>query len=179
MLTQLITEMKTGNRANLVNDAYYANDEVTNHNDNYLQTTMSHNESGSGWMEVEDDMLSTPARLVKESRRLNLEEARRAALSNLDQVILSETSNLMITEIPRSRVRYRANRKVQRAAAQTWLQVEDNLAFQQVEWLINPSNLTQPCKLIKLINSTDKIRLKPRIKHTEMLMLRSNHARSS
>ena len=109
---------------------------------------MSHNDSGSGWMEVEDDMLSTPARLAKESRRLNLEEARRAALSNLDQVILSETSNLMITEIPRSRVRYRANRKVQRAAAQTWLQVEDNLAFQQVEWLINPSNLTQPCKLI-------------------------------
>ena len=36
-------------------------------------------------MEVKDDELSTTARLAKESRRLNLEEARRAALANLDQ----------------------------------------------------------------------------------------------
>ena len=81
--------MKTESSATLVNDNHDTA-EVINHSENSLQTKMSHNnDSGSGWMEVEDDMLSTPARLAKESRRQELEEARRAALSNLDPVNLS------------------------------------------------------------------------------------------
>ena len=81
--------MKTESSATLVNDNHDTA-EVINNSENSLQTKMSHdNDSGSGWMEVEDDMLSTPARLAKESRRHDLEEARRAALSNLDPANLA------------------------------------------------------------------------------------------
>ena len=87
--TIISQEMKTESSDTLVNDNHDTA-KVINHSAISLQTKMSHNnDSGSGWMEVEDDMLSTPARLAKESRRQELEEARRAALSNLDPANLS------------------------------------------------------------------------------------------
>ena len=69
--TIIFQGMKTESSASLVNDNCKTAEVINNDND-------------SGWMEVEDDMLSPQARVAKESRRLDLEEARRAALANLD-----------------------------------------------------------------------------------------------
>ena len=74
--------LKTESSASIVNDNR-TTAEVTNHSEKSLQNKMSH-DNNSGWMEVEDSMLSPQARVAKESRRLDLEEARRAALANLD-----------------------------------------------------------------------------------------------
>ena len=54
---------------------------VTNLTQSSLQTMSQTNEPG--WMEVEDSMISPSAKAARESRRIALEEARRAAVVNL------------------------------------------------------------------------------------------------
>ena len=79
--------MKNESSATVVN-VKHATTEVINPTANSLQMSQ-HNDSSSSWMEVENDMLTTPARLAKEARRQELEANRRSAMANLDQANLS------------------------------------------------------------------------------------------